>query len=120
MNADAKAQDVLAKTVQVIAQKYQPEEIVLFGSYAYGTPNAESDIDLLIVKKTEKPFFQRLFEVQRIVSEVCRGYALEPIVLSPGEIEERLRRGDQFIKEIFNKGVVMYARRNFFTGTREN
>ncbi|MCH8295010.1 nucleotidyltransferase domain-containing protein [Candidatus Poribacteria bacterium] len=112
MNADAKAQDVLAKTVQVIAQKYQPEEIVLFGSYAYGTPDAESDIDLLIVKKTEKPFFQRLFEVQRIVSEVCRGYALEPIVLSPGEIEERLQLGDQFIKEILTKGVVMYERQS--------
>ena len=112
MNADAKAQDVLAKTVQVIAQEYQPEEIVLFGSYAYGTPDTESDIDLLIVKKTEKPFFQRLFEVQRIVSEVCRGYALEPIVLSPGEIEERLQLGDQFIKEILTKGVVMYERQS--------
>ena len=110
MNADSKAQDVLAKTVQVIAQKYQPEEIVLFGSYAYGTPDTESDIDLLIVKKTEKPFFQRLFDVRRLVSEVRRGYAFDFIVLSPGELENRLQRGDQFIKEIFNKGVVMYVR----------
>jgi uncharacterized protein len=105
---ESAVQNMISKTVNLIAQEYQPKKIVLFGSYAYGTPDAESDIDLLIIKETDTPFFQRLFEVQRLVSDVRRGYAFDPIVLSPREVKERLRRGDQFIKEILQKGVVMY------------
>lgn len=110
MNAKSKTPDVLSRMVDVLVREYQPEKIVLFGSYAYGTPHADSDFDILIVKDSPQPFFQRLFEVRRLVSEVRHGYAFDFIVLSPVEIEERLQRGNQFIKEILERGVVMYAR----------
>jgi predicted nucleotidyltransferase len=109
MTAKSKTQDVLAKIVEILVREYQPEKIVLFGSYAYGTPDEESDIDLLIVKKTAKSFFQRLFEVQQLVSEIRRGYAFDPIVFSPAEIENRLEIGDHFIEEILEKGIVIYG-----------
>lgn len=109
MAAESKTQDVITKMVDVLVREYQPEKIVLFGSHAYGTPDAESDIDLLIVKDTPTPFFQRLFEVRSLVSEIRRGYAFDPIVLSPDEIENRLQLGDQFIEEILGKGVMMYG-----------
>ena len=110
MDGKSKIEDVLTKTVEIIARDYQAEKIVLFGSYAYGSADEESDVDLLIVKETDKPFFQRLFEVQRLVSETRRGYGFYFIVLYPTEVKERLEIGDQFIKEILTQGVVMYER----------
>lgn len=101
---------VIKRLVQVIAQKYRPEKIILFGSYAYGKPDKDSDIDLLIVKKTKKSFFDRLYEVRRIASEARRGYSFEPVVLTPREVKERLEIGDQFFEEVMNKGKILYAR----------
>jgi predicted nucleotidyltransferase len=101
---------VIKRLVQVIAQKYRPEKIILFGSYAYGKPDKDSDIDLLIVKKTKKSFFDRLYEVRRIASESRRGYPFEPVVLTPREVKERLEIGDQFFEEVMNKGKILYAR----------
>lgn len=73
MDGKSKIEDVLTKTVEIIARGYQAEKIVLFGSYAYGTADEESDIDLLIVKQTDKPFFQRMFEVRRLISAALWG-----------------------------------------------
>ncbi len=101
---------VIKRLVQVIAQKYRPEKIILFGSYAYGKPDKDSDIDLLIVKETKKSFFERLYEVRRIASEARRGYPFEPLVLTPREVKERLEIGDQFFEEVMNKGKILYAR----------
>ena len=101
---------VIKRLVQVIAQKYRPEKIILFGSYAYGKPDKDSDIDLLIVKETKKSFFERLYEVRRIASEARRGYPFEPVVLTPREVKERLEIGDQFFEEVMNKGKILYAR----------
>ncbi len=101
---------VIKRLVQVIAQKYRPEKIILFGSYAYGKPDKDSDIDLLIVKETKKSFFERLYEVRRIASEARRGYPFEPLVLTPREVKELLEIGDQFFEEVMNKGKILYAR----------
>ncbi|MEW6003543.1 MAG: nucleotidyltransferase domain-containing protein [Nitrospirota bacterium] len=101
---------VIKRLAQVIAQKYRPEKIILFGSYAYGKPNKESDIDLLIVKNTKKTFFKRLYEIRRIASEVRRGFPFEPVVLTPEEINERLKKGDQFFEDILSRGKVIYAK----------
>ncbi len=101
---------VLERLVNVLKEHYEPEKVILFGSYAYGQPNEESDIDLLIIKETDKPFFQRLAELRKIVSEARRGYAFEPVILTPKELKERLKRGDQFFQTIMEKGTVLYAR----------
>ncbi len=104
------ANEILERIVAVLKKHYEPEKIILFGSYAYGQPGEESDIDLLIIKETDKPFFQRLAELRKIVSESRRGYAFEPVVLTPKELKERLKRGDQFFQTIMEKGTVLYAR----------
>ncbi len=101
---------VLKRLVNVLKENYKPEKVILFGSYAYGKPSETSDIDLLIIKETDKPFFQRLTDLRKIVSEARRGYAFEPVVLTPEELKERLKRGDQFFQEIVEKGTVLYAR----------
>ena len=102
--------EILERIGALLREHYEPEQIILFGSYAYGQPDEESDIDLLIIKQTDKPFFQRLAELRSIVSETRRGYSFEPVVLTPKELKERLKRGDQFFQTIIEKGTVLYAR----------
>ncbi|UCD85486.1 MAG: nucleotidyltransferase domain-containing protein [Deltaproteobacteria bacterium] len=103
---------LLGKIVEVIREEYAPDKIILFGSYGYGAPTEESDIDLLIIRETDKPFHKRWAEVCHIISEIRKGkgIAFSPFVVTPQELQERLEIGDQFFEEIVNKGEVLYAR----------
>lgn len=102
--------EVIQRIAGVLRARYRPERIILFGSCASGTVRRDSDIDLLIVKETAKPFFQRLVEVRQLVSTQRRGYPFEPIVVTPAELRRRLSRGDQFFADIVSHGRVLYAR----------
>ena len=106
---NSKASKVINEIVAVLIREYQPEKIILFGSHAYGKPDKESDIDLLVVKETSLSFYKRLAEVRRIVCPVRRGYPFEPIVLTPKEIKERMEKRDPFLEEVINEGKAMYA-----------
>jgi predicted nucleotidyltransferase len=99
----------LDKFVELVVAGYRPDKIILFGSYAYGKPSADSDLDLLIIKKTSERFIDRWTNVRMIVSDPKRTIPIEPLVLTPEEVEERLAMGDQFIEEIITKGEVLYA-----------
>lgn len=103
------AQATLRRITEILVQEYQPEKVILFGSYAYGEPDEDSDIDLLILKETDKSFFKRLAEVRRMVSEARKGFPFDPVVLTPQEFQEGLSRGDAFLKEIVAEGKVLYA-----------
>ncbi len=109
MTSDQKAKQVILRLVEKIKEKYAPERIILFGSYAYGTPNKDSDIDLLIIKETKERPIDRRVAVRKIVSDPNRRIPFEPIVLTPEELKKRVEIGDQFIKEILTKGEVLYA-----------
>jgi len=101
---------LLRKIVEVLAAKYQPEKIVLFGSYAYGEPSVSSDIDLLILKETDKSFPKRWAEVCELVADIVGTIPFSPLVLTPAELEARRRKGDQSIEGILTKGKVLYTR----------
>jgi len=105
---ESKAQE-LNKIVKQVTDAYRPEKIILFGSYAYGEPHADSDLDLLIIKKTSERFINRWISVRQIVANPDRSIPIDPIVLTPEELKERLAIGDQFIEEIVTKGDVLYA-----------
>lgn len=98
------------KIVQVLVREYEPKQIILFGSYAYGEPNGQSDIDLLIIKDTDQPFHKRWAEVCRLVSDLRRGIPFSPFVITPEELEKRLAFRDPFFQGILEKGEVLYAR----------
>lgn len=104
-----KINQVIKKIVVTLKEHYHPKQIIMFGSHAEGTARRDSDIDLLIVKSTKDPFFHRLLEVRRLVSDARRGYAFDPIVMTPTELKQRLARGDQFFKTIVSSGKVLYA-----------
>ncbi len=90
--------------------EFQPEAIILFGSHAYGTPRDDSDIDLLVIKKTRKPGRARRIEVRRMLDASTDYPPVEPIVMTPDEVAERLRLSDDFMKTILGKGRVLYDR----------
>src|SRR3990170_3323184 len=100
MTADPKDRKIISEIVEKIKKEYQPERIILFGSYAYGAPGDDSDIDLLIVKETNDRRIDRRVKVRRIVSAPKRKLPLETLVLTPKELEYRLEIGDQFFQEI--------------------
>ena len=101
---------LVGRIVRRLQSTYRPMQVILFGSYAYGHPTRESDIDLLIVKETGKSFHQRLFEVRQIVSPILKGRPFDPIVVTPRELAQRLARGDQFFRQIVTRGKRVYGR----------
>jgi predicted nucleotidyltransferase len=104
-----KKRQVIRRVAAVLHARYRPQQIILFGSYASGNAHKDSDIDLLIVKATTKPFFQRLAEVRALVTDARRGHPFEPVVVTPQELKRRLARGDQFLAQILRTGRRLYA-----------
>jgi predicted nucleotidyltransferase len=109
MNGDTATRTVIKRIVERLVAGYAPEKIILFGSYAYGEPHADSDIDLLIIKATRQRFFERLDTVRRVTTGTHPHIPFEPVVLTPEEIQQRLKAGDQFLSEVLESGEVLYA-----------
>jgi predicted nucleotidyltransferase len=88
-----------------IAREFNPEKIILFGSYAYGNPTSESDIDLLMVMPYSGSPLRKAAE---ILSRLQVWMPVDLIVRSAEDIEQRLKLGDRFMREILDRGKVMY------------
>ncbi len=109
MIANPKVRKTITEIVDGIIKGYKPKKVILFGSYAYGKPSEDSDIDLLIIKNTEKRPIDRWIEVKRILRDKNRMLPVSPLVYTEKEIEERIAIRDFFVEEIFQKGQVLYG-----------
>jgi predicted nucleotidyltransferase len=101
--------ELLKNIVEKIKENYQPQKIILFGSYAWGKPTKDSDIDLFIIKDCTEKHRQRALKVRRIITEENAFVGIDILVYTPKEVEERLKIGDSFIKKIMTKGVLLYG-----------
>jgi len=90
-----------------IVKEYSPEKIILFGSWAWGNPGKDSDIDLFVVKNTKKTRRDRQIELRTKLFP--SGLPLDILVYTPKEVDKRLKMGDFFVRKIINKGKVLYA-----------
>ena len=95
------------QVVREIADAFRPEKIILFGSYAYGTPHAESDVDVLVIMDTPLRTREQAFEIARSVEH---HFGLDLIVRTPDQLAERIALGDSFLKEAVEKGKTLYER----------
>jgi len=89
-----------------------PDKIILFGSFAYGKPESESDIDLLIIKDIpEDKVRETRIEAKKLLWQEFRNknISFDVLVDSENRIKNRIEIGDLFYEEIFNKGQVIYA-----------
>ena len=92
-----------------IVTDFKPEKIVLFGSYARGTPTVDSDLDFLVVM----PFKGRsVNQAIRIRRRISTDMPLDLVVRTPQQIERRLKMNDFFIKEVIDQGHVLYESKN--------
>ncbi|MFI5379951.1 MAG: nucleotidyltransferase domain-containing protein [Tepidisphaerales bacterium] len=90
--------------VRRIAERFRPEKIILFGSYAYGHPNEYSDVDLLVLIKGHGVHDRSLAIREAIEAD----FAMDVICRSPHEYRERIAWGDWFLRDIDEKGEVLY------------
>ena len=97
--------EAIKSVIRQIANKFNPKLIILFGSYAYGQPRPESDVDLLVVMETS------LSETEQAV-QICQQtqyrFGLDLVVYTPQRLAQRLAWGDSFLKEITSKGKLVY------------
>ncbi|HEX6384554.1 MAG TPA: nucleotidyltransferase domain-containing protein [Anaerolineae bacterium] len=101
---------VLQEVVAILHTHYEPDEVILFGSYAYGRPHRDSDLDLFIVKDSPARPVDRQIFVRRLLRKINYQLPLTIIVMTPDETKQRMAIGDQFINEVLTKGKVLYAR----------
>ncbi len=99
--------EIKEKIVEKIKNKFNPKKIILFGSHAMGKSTEESDIDLFIVMESNL----RRDERAVLISDLFpyRLFSLDIIVYTPEELELSLKRGNPFIKEILDKGQLLYG-----------
>ncbi len=99
---------VLRAIAERIVGAVHPEKIILFGSYAYGQPTLDSDIDLLVVMKNRVRSIENAIAVDKLFSD--RRFGMDILVRTPEELENRLAIGDPFMSEITRRGKVLYER----------
>ncbi|HXC02717.1 MAG TPA: nucleotidyltransferase domain-containing protein [Opitutaceae bacterium] len=88
-----------------VARRFKPEKIILFGSYAYGHPKADSDVDLLVVMShSGRPPYQEA----KIRTAVRAPFPVDLMVRTPKRLRERLAMNDSFLSEIVHKGRVLH------------
>jgi len=88
-----------------IAKQFNPEKIILFGSYAYGKPTEDSDVDILVIM----PFKGRNPEKATEIWMATRPkFPIDIMVRKPAELKKRLKLGDFFLREVVEKGKVLY------------
>jgi predicted nucleotidyltransferase len=93
--------------VRRIVDNYKPEKIILFGSYAYGIPTKDSDLDLLVVKDTDLPRHKRAREIRKHLWGICE-IPKDIIVYTPKEIDEWREVDQAFVTEVVKKGKILY------------
>jgi predicted nucleotidyltransferase len=99
--------NAITSVVDQIRQLFKPEKIILFGSYAYGQPRPDSDVDLLVIMDTSQKETEQAI---RICQTIHCDYGLDLIVRTPASLARRLALGDLFLQEVMARGKTLYER----------
>lgn len=105
---------VIRHFAREVAKRFEPEKIILFGSYANGEPHADSDVDILIVM----PARNEIDQAVRIDRKTDPPFPLDLIVRTPKTLAWRLKEGDSFLQEIIAKGKVLYEKIDHGVGAK--
>ncbi len=88
-----------------IAERFRPERVILFGSYADGEPTQDSDVDLLVVMPAKGSPADQSVEIRLAVRS---SFPMDVLVRTPEKVRERLDMGDPFMRRIMRRGKVLY------------
>jgi predicted nucleotidyltransferase len=93
------------KFARQIARQFSPQKIILFGSYAYGKPTEDSDVDILVVMSFRGRNPEKATEIWMATKPK---FPVDIMVRKPGELKKRIKMGDFFFREITEKGIALY------------
>jgi predicted nucleotidyltransferase len=97
--------EAIDDVVSQIVSHFQPDRIILFGSYAYGQPRPESDVDLLVVMHISQTSISQAAQILRTIHY---RFGLDILVYTPETLAQRLSWGDPFLAEITRQGKLLY------------
>ncbi len=97
---------VIRRFARQVAERFQPDKIILFGSYAYGTPHADSDVDILVIM----PAWNEHSKSVRIRWEIPAPFPVHLLVKTPKDLKWRLEERECFHTEIITRGKVLYEK----------
>lgn len=101
--------DQIENLCHEIGREFKPDKVILFGSHAYGTPTKGSDVDLLVIMRFKG---EGVWKAIEILEKLNPRFGVDLIVKTPRQIEQRLSWNDFFIREIIEKGKVIYEADN--------
>ena len=106
-------ESIIYQIKEIIKKDFNPEKIILFGSYAYGNPKENSDIDIFVIKDIERNQIREfklliLDKLRKII--VNNKIDIDILVNNRTNIDERINMGDLFYKEVIDKGRIIYAK----------
>ncbi|MCK9589663.1 MAG: nucleotidyltransferase domain-containing protein [Terrimicrobiaceae bacterium] len=102
--------DRLLPYLKVLVEQFHPEQVILFGSYAYGQPDEHSDVDLLVIKNMGKSSVSErraILKAWRPLRWTAKSLPFELLLVSPAEHEQRLARGGGFYGSITRDGLLV-------------
>ena len=100
-------EQMIASLAQAIVRDFEPERVILFGSYAYGQPKPDSDVDLLVVLPFEGKSFWKSLE---ILNRVNPSFPVDLLARCPEDVRRRYAEGDPLIREALDRGRVLHER----------
>ena len=98
-------QEAIDQVVEQIVEKFKPQKIILFGSYARGNPRPESDVDLLVVMDNQRKKSKQSLEIRRHLGVM---FGLDLVVYTSKRLKERVDMGDWFLRDVLKEGKVLY------------
>lgn len=99
----------IEEAVRRLRDEAGAQRVVLFGSHAEGQADRHSDVDLLVVLPSDEQPFDRRLRIRRLLAGERQRVPFDLVVLTPEELEERLRLGDPFIEGILERGRTLHA-----------
>ncbi|OHB58028.1 MAG: hypothetical protein A2173_09555 [Planctomycetes bacterium RBG_13_44_8b] len=109
MVSQSRFDEEISNIVQQLIKFYKPQKVILFGSLAEGQMHEGTDIDLFIIKNDVPEL--GVDRIRQLDSLIKYGLATDFIVYKPQELDERLKLGDPFVRNILDKGKVLYESR---------
>ncbi len=98
-------QTQISQIAKAIADRFHPEKIILFGSYAYGTPTEDSDVDLLVIMPFEG---EAVLQALKIAHGTDPAIPLDVVVRRPEDALRRYKQFDPLVREAFDKGKILH------------
>jgi uncharacterized protein len=96
----------IQKHADAIAREFRPEQMILFGSYAYGRPTADSDVDLMVVMPFRGTGLNQAVRIRTRLG--YSGFPMDLLVWKRERLEKRAEEGDVFANDILTRGRVLY------------